>query len=282
MWVLGDLKDRLGIKHRRDRKRIQAEHAPMFHQPHYRSESEISQHDEEYAPQTLYTPPMPRTPASDGSPRPTAPLIAGQSPRPEKQEIQRIVEHGASPVPSPTPSNRDQLNPSPSLQRLSYYSVSNIPAPSPMPESNRYHEYTRDSTARSTTAYAASPPMSAVSHSSVTYNQPPASPTHLSLPPSASLQVPGMRQQQQQRAQSPAEQYEMRVRSPNEQWAAYPEPGSARAIHTPMATEDSYMTARDDYDGFDAAYAPPSAAPHHEQEESWRSSTYSYSGPHAL
>ena len=95
-----------------------------------------------------------------------------------------------------------------------------------------------------------------------------------------------MRQQQQQRMPSPAEHYEMRVRSPSEQqWAAYPEPGSARGIHTPMATEDSYMTARDDYEGYEGYdnHAPQSASQHqHQQEESWRSSTYSYSGPHAL
>ena len=42
MWVYGDLKDRLGIKHRKDRKRGDPEGAPMFHQPHARSQSEVS------------------------------------------------------------------------------------------------------------------------------------------------------------------------------------------------------------------------------------------------
>lgn len=42
MWVYGDLKDRLGIKHRRVRKRGDIEGAPMFHQPHARSHSEVS------------------------------------------------------------------------------------------------------------------------------------------------------------------------------------------------------------------------------------------------
>ena len=42
MWVYGDLKDRLGIKHRKDRKRGDIEGAPMFHQPHARSHSEVS------------------------------------------------------------------------------------------------------------------------------------------------------------------------------------------------------------------------------------------------
>jgi phospholipid-translocating ATPase len=42
MWVYGDLKDRLGIKHRKARKRDNIEGAPMFHQPHARSQSEVS------------------------------------------------------------------------------------------------------------------------------------------------------------------------------------------------------------------------------------------------
>lgn len=42
MWVYGDLKDRLGIKHRKDRNRADIEGTPMFHQPHARSQSEVS------------------------------------------------------------------------------------------------------------------------------------------------------------------------------------------------------------------------------------------------
>ncbi|CDO76204.1 hypothetical protein BN946_scf184819.g4 [Trametes cinnabarina] len=241
MWVLGDLKDRLGIPHRRDRKK----------------ESELSQHEEDYD-----TPPIPRTSISDGSPRPTAPLIAGESPRPEKLE-EGLYDHSGS----PTPSARAQMSASPSLQRLSYYSASGIPPPSPLPESNRYHTYTLDSTR--TTAYQTDPTMSAVSHASITYM--PASPMQ-SAPPSATLQVPGARSP---RSVTPAEQYEMRVRSPNEQWASYPP--QQEPLHTPMATEDSYATA---YDGIESGERMPGANP--QEEESWRSSTYSYSGPHAL
>ncbi|TBU57250.1 phospholipid-transporting ATPase 1 [Dichomitus squalens] len=279
MWVLGDLKDRLGIQHRRNRKKqAKLEQTPMFHQPHIRSESEISQPDDEYGTPLTYTPPTSRTPMSDGSPRPTAPLMAGESPRPERIAPD-LHESKRSPIASPTPSARAQYNASPSLQRLSYYSASNIPPPSPLPESNRYH-YTRSQYG------GTEPPMSAVSHSSVSYNQPPTSPTYLSPPPSASLQVPGQRSP---RATSHAEQYEMRVRSPpQEQWAAHPgdPPPSAYAIHTPMATEDSFVTAHDDPGVDDAyaydAYTPTGVEPSHQQEESWRSSTYSYSGPHAL
>ena len=296
MWVLGDLKDRLGIKHRRDRKRAaKAEQAPMFHNPHYRSESEISHAEEDYATPQAYTPPMSHTPMTDGSPRTTAPLMAGESPRQLEEGI--YIAQG-SPVPSPAPS-RSQLNASPASQRLSYYSASNIPPPSPLPESNRYHEYTRNSTARST-AYGLEPPMSAVSHSSVTYSQSPSSPYHLSPPSSATLQVPGMRQQQRSPSPQVPEQYEMHVRTPtSEQWASYPHEQQQQhlqhppqglhtplGIHTPMATEDSYRTApdveEDPYDGYAPQTATSASHGQQPQDDSWRNSTYSYSGPHAI
>ncbi|KAI0777467.1 phospholipid-translocating P-type ATPase [Trametes elegans] len=271
MWVLGDLKDRLGIQHRRDRKKGKLEQTPMFHQPHYRSESEISRTEDDYS-----TPPLSRTPNYEGSPRPSAPLMAGESPRPDKLE-EGVYDN----IASPTPSARGQVNPSPSLQRLSYYSVSALPSPSPLPEPNRYHAYTRDSTRTTTTAYHMEPPMSAVSQSSVTYT--PSSPTH-SAPPSATLQVPGGRSPRSLTPATPAEQYEMRVRTPTEPWNAYPpqppSPGHTpilTSVHTPMETEDSYATA---YDGYEDVDVTPVSQ--HQQEESWRSSTYSYSGPHAI
>ncbi|OJT03153.1 Phospholipid-transporting ATPase DNF1 [Trametes pubescens] len=280
MWVLGDLKDQLGIQHRRERKKGKLEQTPIFHQPHCRSESEISHHEEDYS-----TPPMPRTPITDGSPRPTAPLMAGESPRPDKLEEGTYINRGLDENAyihrgSPTPSLRGQLSTSPASQRMSYYSVSGIPAPSPLPEPNRYHSYTRDS-AR-TTAYNTEPPMSAVSHSSVTYG--PSSPT-TSAPSSATLQVPGARSPRS--PSTPAEQYEMRVRTPEQhqqqQWVGYPQQHQ-EPVHTPMETEDSYATAYDGYSdpGSEAPTPTAAVAPQHQQEESWRSSAYSYSGPHAL
>ena len=275
MWLKGDLKDRLGIAHRRDRKKQgKLEQTPMFHQPHIRSESEISQPDE-YGTPLAYTPPTSRTPVSDGSPRTTAPLMAGESPRPDKlEEGLHPPTRSAGSSPSPTPP-RAQYNASPLSQRISYYSVSNFPSPSPIPEANRYH-YTRSQYGDT------QPPMSAVSHTSVSYNQQPSSPAHISPPPSASLQVPG------QRSPHAVEQFEMHVRSqPQEQWVTHPgDPlRSVPAIHTPMATEDSFSTALDEQDVDDAAYdiiTPTATRPVHEQEVSWRSSTYSYSGAHAI
>nr|AVM41535.1 putative calcium-transporting ATPase 5 [Ganoderma lucidum] len=277
MWVMGDLKDRLGIAHRRDRKKKgKLEQTPIFHQPHIRSESEISQADDEYrTPPLTYTPPTARSPIPDGSPRTTAPLMAGESPRPDK--LEEGLHQSRSTGSSPSPTSRAQFNASPSSQRMSYYSASNFPSPSPLPEENRYH-YTRSQYG------GTEPPMSAVSHSSVSYSQQPSSPTHLSPPPSASLQVPGQRSP---RAVSPVEQYEMHVRTPpQEQWAAHPgDPlRSLPAIHTPMATEDSFSTALDEQDVNDAydIITPTATRPVHEQEDSWRNSTYSYSSAHAI
>ncbi|KAH9913676.1 phospholipid-transporting ATPase 1 [Epithele typhae] len=305
-WVAGDLKDQLGITHRRERKKTtKAEQAPMFHNPHYRSESELSQPDEYGTPQG-YTPPTAHTPNMDGSPRTTVPLMAGESPR-QLEDGYRSAN--PSPIPSPN-SNRGQYTASPNSQRLSYYSASNIPPPSPLPESNQFHPYTHHSSARNT-AYGSEPHMSAVSHTSVTYNGPP-SPHHnnyMTPPGSATLQVPGIRSPQRSPT-TPPEQFEMRVRSPphsGEQWAGYPQEGQrtqpdrlspmGQGLHTPMATEDSYATARtgsddDAYDGFDVVtpVAPPHAHTHEQQQQtqtqaqdgSWRNSTFSYSGPHAI
>lgn len=49
-WVLGDLKDRLGVQHRKNRD---VESAPMFHAPHARSLSEVS---------VVYEPALTRSP----------------------------------------------------------------------------------------------------------------------------------------------------------------------------------------------------------------------------
>jgi len=59
MWVLGDLKDRMGVVHRKNRKRPDVEATPMFHQPHARSMSEVS---------VLYEPAPTRSPGLHGFP----------------------------------------------------------------------------------------------------------------------------------------------------------------------------------------------------------------------
>jgi phospholipid-translocating ATPase len=121
MWVAGDLKDRLGIRHRKESKNkglVDLETAPMFRDPHARSASELTM-------QQGYEPTTSRSPAGsdvsgrsavDNSPDSTE-LVASQD------RFLRPHETRAAAV-SPIPS---------------YYSASDIPPPSPMaPSLYRY------------------------------------------------------------------------------------------------------------------------------------------------
>ncbi|GJE99985.1 phospholipid-transporting ATPase [Phanerochaete sordida] len=121
MWVHGDLKEQLGIKHRRDMKRSaksDIEQAPMFHRPHFRSESEVSSFHPEA---DRGTPPMPRSPATDST---------HSSPSPNHRPSPLSAPHDDDLV---TPTARQYMTPSPATFRGSYYSASNIPVPSPYP-----------------------------------------------------------------------------------------------------------------------------------------------------
>ncbi|KAI0794941.1 phospholipid-translocating P-type ATPase [Abortiporus biennis] len=116
MWVLGDLKDRLGIQHRRDRKHNQAlEHAPMFHHPHARSESEFSAFQPDVQDLEISHP----SPRSFSSPRSEDRFIPSQDPHIEEAHLaaNTRIEHSTSPY----------------SFRGSYYSASAIPAPTPVP-----------------------------------------------------------------------------------------------------------------------------------------------------
>lgn len=113
MWVIGDLKDRLGIRHRKESKNkhvVDLETAPMFREPHARSASEL-------ALQQSYEPTSSRSPA--GSDR--------KSPDDNDADAIELVPQSALPNPYNT---EDSVSPSPS-----YYSPSDIPAPSPIPPS---------------------------------------------------------------------------------------------------------------------------------------------------
>ncbi|KIP01649.1 hypothetical protein PHLGIDRAFT_32482 [Phlebiopsis gigantea 11061_1 CR5-6] len=146
MWVHGDLKEQLGIQHRRDIKmsaKSDLEQAPMFHRPHFRSESEISSFH----------------PESD----------RGTPPRTTEDDLV-------------TPTARRETAPSPAW-RGSYYSASNIPAPSPAPGPH-------------------DPPMSSISQQPLTTQ----------YAASNTLQVPALRNRSPHTLQ--LEAYEMSVRDP--------------------------------------------------------------------
>ncbi len=116
---MGDLKDQLGIKHRKEKKNRDTspsnlEAAPMFHEQHSRSMSELSTHN-------AYEPTVPVTPLSR----------AGElSPRFPPSSPQNFASSNSflAPPPPPSPGRADAPSPSPS-----YYSASDIPPPSPLP-----------------------------------------------------------------------------------------------------------------------------------------------------
>ncbi|KAI0051555.1 phospholipid-translocating P-type ATPase [Auriscalpium vulgare] len=211
MWVKGDLKDRLGIKHHRDRRNsADLERTPMFQKPHMRSVSELS--TASYEPALTRSPgvgdKLPIAPHADTPPN-TSPYV----PTREVDEPQYVVSTPTVAEP-PTPTNASQfagMAPSP---QPSYYSASDIPPPSPM----------------------ASP----------VYQHPSQAYAPYSPPPSATLQVPHSA-------------YEMRVRSPSHESNPYRphadtshlqdgHPAGRRELTS--ATDDSYVTAGDDDDGY--------------------------------
>lgn len=109
MWVSGDLKDRLGIRHRKASKNSarmsDLETAPMFREPHARSASELT--------------------LSQGY-EPTR--VQGEKPRGYTGDsMDPDVKEGLPPL-------IDDLHPDPS-PHPSYYSSNDIPIPSPIPPS---------------------------------------------------------------------------------------------------------------------------------------------------
>lgn len=111
MWVAGDLKDRLGIRHRKESKNKHAdlETAPMFREPHARSASEL-------VLQQSYEPTVPRSPAGSDS----------KNPDDNGADAIELVPQAA--LPNPYAGNSVSPN-------TSYYSASDIPLPSPIPPS---------------------------------------------------------------------------------------------------------------------------------------------------
>ncbi|KAG2151660.1 uncharacterized protein EDB93DRAFT_1274319 [Suillus bovinus] len=112
MWVAGDLKDRLGIRHRKEskNKHVDLETAPMFREPHARSTSEL-------ALQHTYEPTFARSPAGSGR----------RSPDDNGSDTIELVPQATLQNPHDA---EDTGSPNPS-----YYSPSDIPLPSPIPPS---------------------------------------------------------------------------------------------------------------------------------------------------
>jgi phospholipid-translocating ATPase len=148
MWVSGDLKDRLGIKHRRSKKNrgSKLEFTPIFHEPHNRSGSEVSSaHDG-------YEPTMSKSPGSVGLMSPATKETLWDTPSSQLRDTDIEMQAHASYVltkPSldvatedlkhSAMASRDPLTGSSTAldavsPHPSYYSASDIPPSSPLPE----------------------------------------------------------------------------------------------------------------------------------------------------
>ncbi|KAK7062688.1 phospholipid transporting ATPase [Paramarasmius palmivorus] len=217
-WVAGNLKDQLGIRHRKDRRNQSVssstlEAAPMFHQAHNRSVSEASLNNP-------YEPAMSRSPG-DGYPPLHAPHSYADTP-PMSEAYDAIhPDQGPSQYASypqqhlgPPTAYNGSLSPGPSSPgpRGSYYSASDIPPPSPMPSPQyRYPDGTVTST----------PPPPSRRGSVATRASVPSSP-RAPMPSPPTLQPPSgpaaglVRRLSGGASQYPHDpgSYEMRVRSP--------------------------------------------------------------------
>ncbi|KZT25558.1 phospholipid-translocating P-type ATPase [Neolentinus lepideus HHB14362 ss-1] len=256
MWVKGDLKDRLGIKHRRELKKSDLEATPMFQKPHTRSESEFSTLHQDYEPALTSSP---------GNRGISAPRTAGyvntpsSSPAPGYEEVPpnqqpqyaysqsrfRDQDHLQTP-----PSADSWGRVSPASLRASYYSASDIPAPSPLPSPKFGYG---SNTTNPLPPSALSPTFSAAGRSG------PTSPSH------QTLQIPTYADH----GSPSAELFEMRIRSPSIDDGRLPTPPPEHSTVTRGPSEVSYATAPEELD--EGGY-----------EHDRRASTVSYSGPRAL
>ncbi|KAJ4469887.1 phospholipid-transporting ATPase 1 [Lentinula aciculospora] len=262
-WVQGDLKDQLGIGHRKGKSRKEIsvnalEAAPMFHDAHNRSASEISQNP--------YEPTLTSSPGTGG--------IALRQTYLDTPPLTDIAEETTmmTPVQYAYASTIDLMPPATMLpdgpSRASYYSASDLPPPSPLPSPK--YKYS-DGTITST------PPSRRSSIATMrTIPQTPSASVPLPPPPlqqrspNSTLMLPGAVGELTRRLsgggpyQSPQlspQSYEMRVRSP-----PLGSPGTSDFNHTQRsASAASYATANDDY--FIAGDEAGASMPHHAIEQ---------------
>jgi len=235
---MGDLKDQLGLSHRKPKKNHKSqsalEAAPMFLEQHSRSMSEFSTGDNNYEPALPQTPPINSTLRQTYLDTP--PMFETVELPPTGVQYAQVRANPVSDAHlSPLPDNRQQqASPQPS-----YYSASDLPPASPQPSPKYRHptgEITNSPLSRPTSVASRVPPVKAP--------QGPMPTTALSPPQllTPSLLVPGPYTPGQSSA------YEMRVRS------GHLEEGSDGSSHDHVyrrsASETSYAsyaTATDDF-----------------------------------
>lgn len=305
MWVKGDLKDRLGIKHRRDLTRTKdIERAPMFLKPHSRSPSEYSAHQDGYEPALTHspgelalspptrsdtlmdTPPAPVTPYHDETPREDAmedPYAQPQYIITKAETIRGDDEDNglATPPLSRNASARHLMSPSPAL---SYYSVSDVPVPSPMPQPI----YRHPSAPYVPHAYSSQPPSRSNSVSNTLQIPSNAYEMRVRTPPQTYSQSLYQQPQSQTRSDHlpPPENFQ-RGRPPDVEQIPAPAPAPAPRREISDMTEASYATARQGSGGdmdaeSDYDYEARTINEDVDGNGDWRASTYSYQGPRAM
>ncbi|KAH7907450.1 hypothetical protein BJ138DRAFT_1160138 [Hygrophoropsis aurantiaca] len=190
MWVAGDLKDRLGIRHRKATKNKRdgdLETAPMFREPHARSPSELTL-------QHIYQPTLAANPSEADTIVKTGANYASEVPLTQGGDSSEQM------IPSALPERRDpgwqSDSPHTASPNPSYYSVSEIPPPSPLPPSLYRYPSGR---------VTSSPPPSR--------SRPSSRPTSPSVEPSPNVPpLPDILQARLNHAPTAAESYEMQVR----------------------------------------------------------------------
>ncbi|KAL5521166.1 hypothetical protein ACEPAG_9088 [Sanghuangporus baumii] len=145
MWVKGDLKRRLGIKSSKSEENLEANGESTETRPirgyHDRSVSSTSRYETGYAPASMHSP---------GEYEMTPPQTVGaerSSPEDWQQDtgpVQYIIE-GDPDGPNVLPAGAHPSPGAPASPHPSYYSASDIPPPSPMPEP-QYIYYSSGST----------------------------------------------------------------------------------------------------------------------------------------
>ncbi|CAA7270411.1 unnamed protein product [Cyclocybe aegerita] len=285
MWVKGDLKDRLGISHRKDKKNKKIsdsnlEAAPMFQDQHNRSMSEFSN------PPNGYEPAMDRSPAMEDTPRATyldtPPMSEAVDLPPREAVIQyATVRNDAmdgtrlSPFP---PDGRPTHAPSP---QPSYYSASDLPPASPLPSPKfklSNGEVTSTPPSRRTSyapSRATSTGRGVVGRGTVNPYMPSSPvPSHPGPDRPNSLLVP----QPQPYPRPPIDNaYEMRVRSPpnEDAYAGYyghdPRAPSAASQASYATAVDEFWTAEDDGGNSPrhptGHHPPPQGGLHHQPQQ---------------
>ena len=270
MWVKGDLKDQLGIGHRKPKKSRKGgslknlEATPMFQHNH--SNSDVSNSGDTYEP--------------------TVAPILSRSPAPNYTDTPPITQASTPPAPEShlraNPNNRGGLSPSPSERIPSYYSASDLPAPSPMPDP--IYKYPTGEI----TPTPPSPRTSVVSKASPRTG-------HAPLPSTSSqlAQIPhNLMQLPEARSHNHPEVFEMHVRAPSDDQGmtyspAFERSGSSASYATAV---DSYHTADDGHpirqEGRRSPHAPPghgwSSEDSHTTAVASRSISPYWEGPRAI